>query len=301
MRVQKPYRFNKIYTFDQIFENSQDDLKFGYFNINGFLQSNHAEYLDADFNLLHLDFLVIAETWLNKETSDSNLAKRLNNWTVLKRLDATDDRKHMGLLLLTPASNKNVSEVIYNLDYIEGFSSGKKDLLYQGLVIDIKKLYKRTVFLYIRETPNNSEIQKLKTNLKNCDCVIGDLNLNPKIPEQKGRLKTLCGKTRYMALREITSTNGAQLDHVIVEKDLESTVFATAYFNFTSDHYSIVMRISSLSNSFTSEFKQSQTFDHDYHLKKRKPRSEPMAYVGQDSEKTSQLKANNKEKGAIHA
>ena len=55
MRMYKTYNFKKIYLFDHIFENKTDDLKLGYFNINGFMRSNHAEYLDSDLNLLHLD------------------------------------------------------------------------------------------------------------------------------------------------------------------------------------------------------------------------------------------------------
>ena len=89
MRKYKPYIFKKIYVFDEIFEDSIDDLKLGYFNINGLMRSNHAEYLDSDINLLHLDFLVVSETWLNSDVSNVDVISKLKKWKILKRLDAT--------------------------------------------------------------------------------------------------------------------------------------------------------------------------------------------------------------------
>ena len=68
---------------------------------------------------------------------------------LLQRKDATDNAKHMGLLLLTPAKKENASQLIYNIDYVEGFTSKTNKLLYQGIVIDIKELYQRIVFIYI--------------------------------------------------------------------------------------------------------------------------------------------------------
>ena len=66
MRKFKPYRFKKKYIFDKIFEEEEEEIKVGYLNIRGLFESNHAEYLDNDKNLLHLDFLVLSETWLNE-------------------------------------------------------------------------------------------------------------------------------------------------------------------------------------------------------------------------------------------
>ena len=139
--------------------------------------------------------------------------------------------------------------------------------------MDIKKMYRRIVFLYIRETPNTEEIHNLKESLRNCDCIIGDLNLNPKVPEQRNKLITLCGKTKYMALEEITTINGTQLEHVIIEKEMKKTSFATAYFKFASDHKSIAFRLASYANCFTAAFKQSINFDQDYHTKKKTQRT----------------------------
>ena len=100
----------------------------------------------------------------------------------------------MGLLLLVPNKMSNTGDFIYSLDYIEGYNSKSKNLLYQGLVMDIRPLYRRVVFLYIRATPNSEEIQKIKRSVANCDCIVGDMNLNPKVQEQRKKLLTLCGK-----------------------------------------------------------------------------------------------------------
>ena len=269
MRKYKPYRFKKHYISDQIFEDITDDLKLGYFNINGLLRSNHAEYLDCDINLLHLDCLVVSETWLNSDVSNADVINKLKHWKVLKRLDATDNIEHMGLLLLIPNTTTNTSNFMYSLDYIEGYKSKTKSILYQGLVIDLIPLYRRVAFLYLRATPTTEELYKLRESVKNCDCIIGDLNLNPKVPEQRKKLLTLCGASKYMALEEITTDIGNQLEHVILEKDLKKRCFSTAFLNFASDHKSIVVRIASAANNFTTEFKQQTSFDQDFHTKKK--------------------------------
>mgnify|MGYP007048901136 CR=1 FL=1 len=58
----------------------------------------------------------------------------------------------MGLLLLTPSARENSSELLYSLDYIEGYKSNNGKLLYQGLVMDFKTYYRIAVFLYIRDS-----------------------------------------------------------------------------------------------------------------------------------------------------
>ena len=170
------------------------------------------------------------------------MINKLKNWKVLKRLDATDNKKHMGLLLITPNARDDSSECLYSLDYIEGYNSNNGKLLYQGLVMDFKTYYRRTVLLYIRETPNSEEVNVLTKTLRilNCDWIIGDLNLNPKIQEQKKKISTICGKTKFMALKEITTVNDSQLEHVIIEQEMEKNSFATSYFNLASDHKSVV-------------------------------------------------------------
>ena len=293
MRRYKPYTFKKNYVSDKIFEDESDEVKLGYFNIFGFMSSNHAEYLDSDLNLLCLDFLVVSETWLTSDVCNADVINKLKDWRVLKRLDATDNKKHMGLLLLTPKAKSNSYKILYSLDYIEGYSSSNGQLLYQGLIVDIKSLYRRASFLYIRRTPNTREVNEIKKALQSCDIIIGDLNLNPKIIEQKQKLKTICGTTKFMALEEITTLHDSQLEHVIVEKDLRNKCYATAYFNFGSDHKSIGFRISSFANSFTSGFKQKINFDSDHHLKTKVDASRKKENIETIKEKEERNNSNN--------
>ena len=161
MRKFKPYRYKKIYLFDSIYKDGEKEIKLGYFNMQGFLESNHAKYLDNDLNLLHLNFLVLSETWLTAGTKNKELIKKLENWKILKRLDATDNRKHMGLMLLTPKDMEKSVEMVYDMDYVEGYTNNNSSLLYQGLVMSLKKYYKKIVFLYIRKTPSMAESQNL--------------------------------------------------------------------------------------------------------------------------------------------
>ena len=62
MRKFRQYKFKQIYLDERIFEIDGDEIKVGYLNINGLLDGGHAEYLNADLNLLSLDILLLAET-----------------------------------------------------------------------------------------------------------------------------------------------------------------------------------------------------------------------------------------------
>ena len=77
------------------------EIRVGYFNINGLLEGNHAEYHNSDHNLKNLDILVIAETKLNKNYDDEIITRTLNKWNFFNRYDSNDGMKHMGLMLLT--------------------------------------------------------------------------------------------------------------------------------------------------------------------------------------------------------
>ena len=55
-----------------------------------------------DLNLLNLNFLVISETWLTVNTTNKEAISKLENWKIIKRLDSTDHKKHMGLKLIPP-------------------------------------------------------------------------------------------------------------------------------------------------------------------------------------------------------
>ena len=106
MRSTKAYQYKKIYLNQRVFKKDYE-IKLGYWNIRGIMESDHREYLDSDKNLLNLDFLVIAETWLSQEITDDDLMKKLQNWKLIMRIDATDGSKHMGLVLLSSLQTKN--------------------------------------------------------------------------------------------------------------------------------------------------------------------------------------------------
>ena len=112
-----------------------------------------------------------------------------------------------------------------------------------------------------------TETKHLKMKTENCDVIIGDLNLNPQKEDQKNMLSMLCGDNRVLSLNEPTTFNQqSQLDHIIIDNNIQDISFSTSYLNFASDHNSIVFRMGS---QYTREFKQRITFDKDSHLKKK--------------------------------
>ena len=270
MRKFKPYRFKKLYLSDCIFENADEEVKIGYFNIEGFLESNHAEYLDHDLNLLLLDFLVLSETWLTANITNNEIIKKLANWKIVKRLDSTDYGKHMGLMLITPIRKVNSLNLIFDMDYVEGYTDENTTLLYQGITMNLKKIYKKFVFLYIRKTPSQSETTEIAERFNNFDGIIGDLNLNPAKPDQKWKLTKLCGNNKYLALTEVTTLKLNQLDHIILDENMSSHSFSTSYHNFASYHKSIVLRLATPSTKFRKEFREGKHFNIEKHLKPNK-------------------------------
>ena len=81
-------------------KDSSSEIKIGYLNINGLIEGEHAEYLNQDHNLKCLDLLVVAETKLGESCLTSTLINLLSNWSIIKRYDADDGLKHMGVMLL---------------------------------------------------------------------------------------------------------------------------------------------------------------------------------------------------------
>ena len=113
--------------------------------MEGFLESNHAEYLDNDLNLL---------------TTNKEIMKKLNNWKIIKRLDATDHGKHMGLMLIIPKEKIEIKNAIFDMDYVEGYTEDNTTLLYQGLTVNLRKYYQKLVFFVHQE--NTNPIRKCK-------------------------------------------------------------------------------------------------------------------------------------------
>ena len=68
----------------------------------------------------------------------------------------------MGILLLTPVTHVKYQEDIFNMDYAEGYKKIRKNdtiktLLYQGIVIELKHIYKLFACLVLGPLINNQE------------------------------------------------------------------------------------------------------------------------------------------------
>ena len=100
MRKFKSYKFKKTYFEDKVFQNDGQELKLAYLNVNDLTAEFHTEYINLDKNLSNVDILVIADTRLTKDFSDSWLQEKLDNFIVIARYDSGDLTKHMELLAL---------------------------------------------------------------------------------------------------------------------------------------------------------------------------------------------------------
>jgi len=166
---QKQYEFKNTFLNQKVFVNDSNELKAGYLNINGFKEANHCHYLNEDKNLQDLDLIVIAETKL-KET------EKINNWKILGRYDANDDKKHCGFLMLK--SNKSN----LNSKLIISHSAAKREGKLQIEALIVKLGNGITIgFVYCRTTPTNAEIDALKKLFSGCDILMGDLNISQRI------------------------------------------------------------------------------------------------------------------------
>ena len=88
MIKQSPYQFKKIYLDDEIFEDTSNEIKVGYLNINGLLEGNHLNYFDSDRNLNNLQIMVLSETKLLSSLNSVSIENKLKNWTIVDRFDA---------------------------------------------------------------------------------------------------------------------------------------------------------------------------------------------------------------------
>ena len=208
----------------------------------------------------------------------------------------------MGLLLLAPQSFEVYNSIIFGLDYVQGLQNNG-ELLYQGLVLDQKMIYKTVVCLYIRKTPNDKETLEIANRFQYADCIIGDLNLNPAVPNQSSNLSKVCGSTKGIALMEITTINDNQLDHILLDKSLIKRCFSTSYFNLASDHKPIVFRIPMSGKQLSEKFLEENNFDREHHLKTKankenaddKVKSKSTRYRETDSKEAKKSKTKKKE------
>ena len=264
MRKFNSYKLKKIYLDENIFENSGSEVKIGYLNINGLLDGGHAEYLNEDKNLLNLDLLAISETKLDNSKESSAVEKILTNWNIICRYDANDGAKHMGLILLS-SNNSLIKDQLKSVRY----QTARRDdsLQIQGLLVRLLKPLS-IGFVYCRTTPNEREIRGIKKYFGECQTIMGDFNLSPKLTKDLKKLNVLCGNEKMIHLKEITRRlSDNQPDHILILKEIERFSFTTSYFNFISDHNSIVIRIGDEDNLLTKETLEKINFNADLHLK----------------------------------
>ena len=260
MKIFSSHRFKKVYLDQKIFIHPAAEIKIGYININGLYSAESYSMLNTDFNLLHLDILVVADTRLSCTDEQSQLENNLSSWKVLLRADSNDTMKHMGMLLLV-SKQSNIKEEEIEMNSKQGETIQQGQIMVYVQVIRIKVLHLKVGFVYIRETPGAAELQRLIEAFRNCDCIMGDLNLDPVRGSDKEKLQKLCGPDRVMILQEHTTTRSNQLDHIIMKVNFLKKVFATSFLNHSSDHKTISVRIPLNDNDFSNTFKKEWFFD----------------------------------------
>ena len=266
MKKFSPYQFKKIYLDDQIFKHRDLELKIGYLNINGLVDGNHIEYLNADHNLRNLDFMVIAETKLDVHCKTSSLTNILDNWDICARHDSDDQLKHMGMVVL--ASKRKLSkDQVKDISYLQANRNGK--LQFQSIVIKVKSDL-QVGFVYSRSSPTNEEIKSMKKLFNQCQIIMGDLNLSHRLKVDMDKVEQLCDGKRISLLQEITRCQSYnQLDYILINNNLADISFATSYKNMISDHNSITVRIGLDNNVFSDNTKEKINFDRESHLKEK--------------------------------
>ena len=259
----RSYQFKKVYLDEQIFQEPGSEIKVGYLNINGLLDGNHDHYLNADKNLISLDFIVLAETKLSKEAATNDIAGTLSNWKIVARYDSEDQRKHMGLILLSSRTSKFNGQVSIT------HQTAKRDghLQIEGIIMRLKCDLKFG-FVYCRSSPTFSEIKAINRYFEECNVLMGDFNLSHRDKQDQNKITTLCQQSKFSALKEITrSISQNQLDYILIDEDLRERIYVTSFHNFISDHKSITVRIGFEGVKFTKEFEVRKTFNKESHLK----------------------------------
>ena len=185
----------------------------------------HAEYVNSDKNLCKLDILALADTRLGNEQLQTFLEEKLHNFRVLKRFDADDGSKHMGMLLLLSKTSsfgdlipEDLIDCFEETKYIKsGRNEGKTETILQGIVLFLREHYLKFCFIYFREKPTERELFKACKKWKECDAILGDFNLKPNLTIDAKLLKNICGTTHKLSLKENT-TNHGQPDHIVLHE-----------------------------------------------------------------------------------
>ena len=265
MQISVPVTFKKFYLDVNIFEDPINEVKIGYININCLYHNKSDIFLNNDDNLLHLDYLAVADTRLTDNHSDDDLQNKLNNWEILHRFDATDNMtmKHMGFLLLKSKRStlKFSHEEVKQKQWIESFTD-MDVVLAQTLLLTLDNL--KITFFYVREKPSQSDVERFNKTIQSSNIIMGDFNLNPNDDKDHKKLATLSGNNKTRVLHELTyHTYNHQLDHIFLQTELYPEHFCTSYNNHTSDHKAITIRLPLNGNKFSEQFKEKVNFNNE--------------------------------------
>ena len=120
--------------------------------------------MNNDENLLNLDFLVVADTRLTESTE--MLVDKFSNWRILKRFDADDGLEHMGLMLLG-SSRSNKDHLIVDLSKKKWQKVQKQKNMVFAQLLSVKFVNNQDFgFVYIRETPTFSDVDKIFKDIR---------------------------------------------------------------------------------------------------------------------------------------
>ena len=255
----KQHIFKKIQNDQQIFDNSSEEIKIGYININDLMTSRSSEFINKDQNILALDYLAIADTRLSQNMNQEELQQQLSNWTIITRFDANDHLKHMGLLILKSKHTKNKNNV-ENIEKKE--IRVKENILCTQLINIFFEDGLKASFLYSRENPSNNQIQEITLKINDMDLVMGDINLDPKRTDDAPKLLSMCDN-RSRVLNEVTTIRYNQLDHIFLNSEKYPSYFTTTFFNHSSDHYLICIRLSKKKTNFTENHLKKTLFSSE--------------------------------------
>ena len=94
---------------------------------------------------------------------------------------------------------------------------------------------------------------------------MGDLNLNPRENNDQLRLAQLCQNGQLeILLQEPTIKSYNQPDHILGDKSLKGKIFVTSFFNFISDHKTIVARVGLGDNTLLKNIEVRKVYSNKY-------------------------------------
>ncbi len=118
-------------------------------------------------------------------------------------------------------------------------------------------------FVYCRTTPSIQEAEWLMEMTADSHYLMGDLNLDATVHDQKNKLHIICDKLKKPLLKEITTKNGVQLDHILGIERKGVGIFTTSFVNFISDHKYVTIRICNSDSKFIDDERLPKSYEDD--------------------------------------